>query len=35
MTKETKTPMTLNSLSSVGTSKNRKKVGTGIRSGTG
>ena len=35
MTKETKTPMTLNSLSSVGTSKNRKRVGRGIGSGTG
>ena len=35
MTKETKTTMTLNSLSSVGTSKNRKRVGRGIGSGTG
>ena len=35
MTEETKTTMTLNSLSSVGTSKNRKRVGRGIGSGTG
>ena len=35
MTKETKTTMTLNSLSSIGTSKNRKRVGRGIGSGTG
>ena len=35
MTEETKTIMTLNSLSSVGTSKNRKRVGRGIGSGTG
>ncbi len=35
MTKETKTSMTLNSLSSIGTSKNRKRVGRGIGSGTG
>ena len=35
MTKETKNTMTLNSLSSVGTSKNRKRVGRGIGSGTG
>ena len=35
MTKETKTTMTLNSLSSVGTSKNKKRVGRGIGSGTG
>ena len=35
MIKETKTTMTLNSLSSVGTSKNRKRVGRGIGSGTG
>ena len=35
MTKETKTSMTLNSLSSIGTSKNRKRVGRGIGSGNG
>ena len=35
MTEETKTIMNLNSLSSVGTSKNRKRVGRGIGSGTG
>ena len=35
MTKETKTTMTLNSLSSIGTSKNRKRVGRGIGSGNG
>ena len=35
MTKETKNSMTLNSLSSIGTSKNRKRVGRGIGSGTG
>ena len=35
MTKETKTTMTLNSLSSIGTSKNRKRVGRGIGSGAG
>ena len=35
MTKDTKTKMTLNSLSSIGTSKNRKRVGRGIGSGTG
>ena len=35
MTKETKTTMTLNSLSSVGNAKNRKRVGRGIGSGTG
>ena len=35
MTEETKTAMTLNSLSSVGTFKNRKRVGRGIGSGTG
>ena len=35
MTKETKTSMTLNSLSNIGTSKNRKRVGRGIGSGTG
>ena len=35
MTEETKTTMTLNSLSSVGSSKNRKRVGRGIGSGTG
>ncbi len=35
MTEETKTTMTLNSLSSVGTFKNRKRVGRGIGSGTG
>ena len=35
MTKETKTTMTLNSLSSIGNSKNRKRVGRGIGSGTG
>ena len=32
MTEETKTIMNLNSLSSVGTSKNRKRVGRGIGS---
>ena len=35
MTKETKTTMTLNSLSSIGTSKNRKRVGRGQGSGHG
>ena len=35
MTKETKTVMTLNSLSSIGNSKNRKRVGRGIGSGIG
>ena len=35
MSKETKVAMTLNSLSSLGTYKNRKRVGRGIGSGTG
>ena len=35
MTKEIKTTMTLNSLSSIGNSKNRKRVGRGIGSGVG
>ena len=35
MSKETKVAMTLNSLSSLGTYKNRKRVGRGIGSGSG
>ena len=35
MTEEIKTTMTLNSLSSIGTSKNRERVGRGIGYGTG
>ena len=35
MTEETTNNMNLNTLTNIGTSKNRKRVGRGIGSGTG